>query len=1049
MTFAEISIRRPVTAIMFFVSMMVIGAIAAVRLPLEFFPAVDVPFVLVNIPYPGSTPAEIERTITRPVEEVISTLSGIKQMNSSSRPDAAQIFLQFDWGTDVAIKASEVRGKIDAIRSELPSDLQRYFVQKFSTSDAPILSVRLASNANLGSQYELIDKAIKRPLERVPGIARAEINGISPPEVEISLDSDRLTAHNIGLNDLATKLGQLNFSVSAGLINDGAQRFRVQPIGEFRSLEQMRNLVIADGVRLGDIAQVTLKPGEVQVRRHLDFKRAVGIDVFKERNANLVDAGRRAYAEVERIQKDPRLGGIEIYTLDHQAEGVVSSLKDLAEAGFIGTVLSIVVLFFFLRHWPSTLMISLAVPVCFVMTLGFMYFAGLSLNVLSMMGLLLGVGMVVDNAVVAVESIYQAREKMPGEPARAAIYGVRNVAIALSAGTICHCIVFLPNIFGEQNQISIFLSHVAITITISLLASWLFAVSLTPLLATRISPPKFVESESAVSRLKERYARVLAWTLSHRSVTMAIVLAVLAAGILPMKQMKVDMFDSAATRRIELQIELNGVYTLDQMEEAVLPLEKWLYEHKQELEIESVYVWMTEQFGGGFRLRLKEDHLNPISRVLKRGWSAVSGQPFDGVTMTTAEIMEKIRVGAKDHPLAIGTINFGEQRRGGGEGLQISIVGDSAEELRNLGELVMPMLRRVEGLRDVRTDDAASNREVAVRVDRERAGQYGFSANQVATFVQIALRGAPLKEYRGEEDEIPVWLRFRGSDAASVDDLRDYKLRTSTGEQIPLLSLVDVNVQDSASAIQRENRQTSLPIKINLADGTTQGEALERIKATLDSVAFPPGYRWSPGSGFEQEDEAGSQMAINTLLALVMIYVVMAALFESLLFPAAILTTIVFSVFGVFWFFWLTNTTFSIMASIGILILMGVVVNNGIVMVEHINQLRHAGMARTQALIQGSRDRLRPVLMTMGCTILGMTPLCLGTTQIGGDGPPYYPMARAIVGGLIFSTAITLLALPTIYAILDDWRTGTSKLMARARGVASGRSSQAPSTSAA
>ncbi|HET7843534.1 MAG TPA: efflux RND transporter permease subunit, partial [Xanthomonadales bacterium] len=911
MTFAEISIRRPVTAIMFFVSMMVIGAIAAVRLPLEFFPAVDVPFVLVNIPYPGSTPAEIERTITRPVEEAISTLSGIKRMNSSSRPDAAQIFLQFDWGADVAIKASEVRGKIDAIRPELPSDLQRYFVQKFSTSDAPILAVRLASKQDLYSQYDLIDKAIKRPLERVPGIARAELNGISPPELEIELDSDRLTAHNIGLNDLATKLGQLNFSVSAGLINDGAQRFRVQPVGEFKSLDEIRNLVIADGVRLSDIATVTLQPGEVRVRRHLDFDRAVGIDIFKERNANLVDAGRRAYAEIEKIQKDPRLGGIEIYVLDHQAEGVVSSLKDLAEAGFIGTVLSIIVLFFFLRHWPSTLMISLAVPVCFVMTLGFMYFAGLSLNVLSMMGLLLGVGMVVDNAVVAVESIYQAREKMPGEPQRAAVYGVRNVAIALSAGTICHCIVFLPNIFGEQNQISIFLSHVAITITISLLASWLFAVSLTPLLASRISPPKFVETESAVSRLKDRYARLLAWTLSHRGATMAMVLAVLALGILPMKGIpslgipgvKFDMFDSAATRRIELQIDLNGVYTLDQMEAAVQPLEKWLYEHKKELEIQSVYVWMTEEFGGGFRLRLTEDGMNPITRALKKGWSAVSGQPFEGVTMTTTEIMEKIRKGAEEHPLAIGTINFGEQRRGGGEGLQISLVGDSSEQLRGIADVVIPVLRRVDGLRDVRTDDAASNREVAVRVDRERAAQYGFTANQVATFVQIALRGAPLKEFRGKEDQVPVWLRFRDSDSASVDDLRDYKLRTATGEQIPLLSLVDVNVQDSASAIQRQDRQTSLPIKINLAEGTTQGEALERIKAALDPVAFPPGYRWSPGSGFDEEDEAGKQMGINTLLALVMIYVVMAALFESLLFPAAILTTIVFSVFGVFWFF--------------------------------------------------------------------------------------------------------------------------------------------------
>jgi HAE1 family hydrophobic/amphiphilic exporter-1 len=1024
MHIAEISLRRPVTTIMFFVSLMVIGAIAAVRLPLEFFPAVDAPFVFVQIPYPGSTPAEVERDITRPVEEAIATIPGLKRMNSSSRADQAQFFLQFDWGTEVAIKASEVRSKIDAIRAELPSDIQRYFVQKFSTDDAPILAVRLASSENLGHKYELIQRHIQRPLERVPGIARAEINGISPPELEIELNADRLTAHGVTLNELARTLTQLNFSVSAGQISDQDRRFRVQPLGEFRSLDEIRNLVIApSGLRLSDIATVTLQPGEVQVRRHLDLKPAVGIDLFKERNANLVQAGRSAYSEIERIQQDPELGGIDIYTLDHQAEGVVSSLKDLGEAGFIGTVLSIIVLYFFLRHWPSTLMISAAVPVCFVITLGLMYFFGLSLNVLSMMGLLLGVGMVVDNAVVAVESIYQQREKFPGDPPKAAVFGVRNVAIALSAGTICHCIVFLPNIFGAPNQISIFLSHVAITITISLLASWLVAVSLTPLLSARIAAPSFVHQDSAISRLKARYARVLEWTLRHRGRTMLATLALMILSfVVPMGQVKTDMFPAGATRRLELQIELNGIYTLDEMERAVAPLERWLYDRKKELDIESVYVWMSDLFGGGFRLKLVEED----------------------ITLTTEQVMEKIREGLPK--LAIGTINFGEQRRGGGEGLRLTLIGDSSEQLKGLSEVVLPILRRVEGLRDVRGDDASASREIAVRVDRERAAQYGFSAQDVANFISIALRGAPLKEYRAGEDEVPMWLRFQDSDTASVDDLRDYKLRRPNGEQIPLMAMVEVRMQDSASIISRENRQTAYPIRINLAEGVTQDEVRARIESALSAVAMPPGYRWSFGGGFDEDDEAGQQMAFNTLIALVMIYVVMAAIFESLLFPAAILTSIVFSIFGVYWFFWLTNTTFSIMASIGILILMGVVVNNGIVMVEHINQLRHQGLRRDEALVRGSRDRLRPILMTMGTTILGMAPLCLGDTQIGGDGPPYYPMARAIVGGLIFSTIITLLVLPTIYAILDDWRNGARRLVRRARGVdaAEGEATTAP-----
>jgi len=353
--------------------------------------------------------------------------------------------------------------------------------------------------------------------------------------------------------------------------------------------------------------------------------------------------------------------------------------------------------------------------------------------------------------------------------------------------------------------------------------------------------------------------------------------------------------------------------------------------------------------------------------------------------------------------------------------------------LHDLSDAVIPVLSRVQGLRDVRTAERTGDREVAVRVDRERAKSYGFSANEVATYVGIALRGAPLKEFRNGDTEIPVWLRFQGADTQSVAGMADFKLRRADGTLVPLLSLVDVRTQDAASAIQRDSRQTSLPIAANLAPGTTQEDARKAIETAMKSISLPAGYRWSFGRSFDEADEAGQQMLANTLLALLLVYVVMCAMFESLVFPAAILTTFLFSIFGVFWLFWLTGTTFSIMASIGVLILMGVVVNNGIVMIVHVNQLRHEGRARTDALVAGARDRLRPILMTMGTAILGMVPLCISTTEMGGDGPPYFPMARAIAGGLIFSTAVTLLALPVIYAQLDDLRMWVRRVFRDAR----------------
>jgi HAE1 family hydrophobic/amphiphilic exporter-1 len=1010
---AELSLKRPVSTVMFFVSLTVVGLIASFRLPLEFMPAVDAPFAFIQIPYPGSTPQEVERTITRPVEESLATLSGVKRMFSNSSADNAQVFMEFEWGADPAIKASEARERIDAIRDELPDDLQRYFVFKFSTGDQPVLRVRIASERGLGNAWDLLDRKLKRPIERLPGVARVDISGVGRPEVAIELKPDRIAAHNIALNELNRRLQAANFSVSAGVISDAGGRFRVQPIGEFGSLDEIRQLVIDDqGLRLGDIAEVTQRPQRIDFRRRLDLNPAVGIDIFRERTANLVEVSQLVLEAIERAARDPELAGIEVYVLSNQGKGVTSSLGELLQAGLLGSLLAVFVLYMFLRNWPSTLMVALAVPLCVVITLGVMYFAGITLNILSMMGLLLGVGMVVDNAVVAVESIHQQRLRFPDDPPRASIVGIRQVAIAISAGTLSTCIVFLPNIFGATNMISIYLAQVATAVVISLLASWLVAVTLVPMLSARIpTPPRLAEDDTWISRLKRRYAAYLGWSLANRGRVVSAAVLLLLVSLVPINLTQKDMFPAGQTRELRLQYQLNGSYTLRQVEDSFEAIERYLLDNRERFEIRSVYSAFREQ-GGQTDILLVDD---------------------GSQTLKATEIMDLIR---KDLPrIAIGEVGFGINQRAGGQALQVNVFGDSNEQLRSLGEVVLPLLRRVDGMRDVRIEEATADRELSVRVDRERAAAYGFSAQEVASYIAIALRGAPLREFRGERREIPVWLRFAGGEDASVDNLRDFKLTRPDGTQVPLLSLVDVRIERAAGVIRRQDRQTALPITVDAAPGTDMGQFRRAITEAMDGVPLPPGYRWAFGGGFNFGADAGQQMAFNTLVALFLILIVMAAVFESLVYPIAIVTTILFSVCGVFWLFWLSGTTFSIMAAIGILVLMGVVVNNGIVMVEHINQLRLEGLRRTEALIAGARDRLRPVLMTTATTVLAMLPLCFSSTRIGGDGPPYYPMARAIVGGLLFSTVVTLLVLPVVYALLDDLRLHARRVVRAGRGL--------------
>lgn len=1013
MNITELSIRRPVTTIMLFISMVAIGLIAAFRLPLEAEPEATIPFFFVALPYPGSTPEEVERNVLRPVEEAIATMPGIKSMNARANAEGGQIQVEFsDWGRDIAMAASEARERIDAVRDQLPDDFRRYYVQRWSTSDREAMSLRLSSNEDLTARADLIERSIKQRLERLPGVARVEVEGVARQEVLVALDKDRLSAHGVALNQLVQKLQAANFSVSAGQITEAGRRLRVQPRGELLELQSLRDLPIDQrGTRLSDIAEVSLKPQRMGYVRQMEGKPSVGVDVYKERAANLVDLSRAVRAEIEVLKEDPAMRGIGIEVTDDQGQAVTSSLLALAEAGAIGLLLSVIVLYAFLRHWPSTLMVSLAIPICFIMTLGFMYFAGITLNIISMMGLLLAVGMLVDNAVVVVESIYQEREKFPNQPALASIVGTRHVAIALSAGTLCHCVVFLPMMFGEKNIITIYLSQLAVTISVSLLASWLVAVSLIPMLSARMQTPPALKSP-LIGRMQERYARALRWTLQHRGWAVAGILFISLVSVFPMTHTQ-GGGDDGDPSEINIFYQWRGAYSKEEMGREVARVEEFVNAHRKDFHIERVFSRYSEQGWAQTRLFLDID-----DRELSK------------------KIEEEVRKGLPQSARAkIGIGWPGSMGSDGQQGIRFSLVGDSTQTLKELAEDIVPMLARDPKLRDVRVDTGDANTELAVQVNRERAAAYGFSAQQVAQFVSMALRGSSLRDFHRDDVEIPVNVRFAGSENYGVEDLSSFMVRTASGKEVPLLAMVDVGVNPAANSIQRLNRQTMLRVEAGLAKDVPMEAARKSIETTLNGVQFPPGYGYTfSGAGFNINFDGMQQMVNSIFIALILMLVIMAAVFESLLFPAAIMSCVLFSIFGVYWLFWITGTEMNIMAVIGILVLMGVVVNNGIVMIEHINNLRRRGMARTDALVEGSRERLRPIMMTMGTAILAMIPIALNTQTADGM-PPYHPMARAIAGGLAFSTVVSLLFLPTIYAILDDLRMGTARLVRRARGL--------------
>jgi HAE1 family hydrophobic/amphiphilic exporter-1 len=1008
MKITDFSLRRPVMTLMIFLSFVVIGLISSRLLPLEFFPELDAPFVNINIPYPNSTPEEVEREITRPVEEVLATISDIKRMVSNSSENAANITLEFDWGIDTDVKAIETKERIESIRNQLPLDVERISTQKFNTSDMPILVMRISSKRDLSNSYDMLNRLLKRRIERIRGVSKVEMYGVEKKQILIQLLADRIIAHQIDLNHLSQVLQNSNFMVTAGRITDANRRFMVRPMGEISTVDEINNLIVGDkGLKLRDIANVSHEMPELEYGRHLNQTYAIGLNVFKESGANIVDVGRRVKGTIAEISEDPRMEGINLYLMDDLSDGIVSSLNELLKAGLFGAALAIIVLFLFLRQWTTTFIVVLAVPFSLLVTLAFMYFMNLSLNILSMLGLLLAVGMLVDNAVVVTENIYRYQKLNPGKK-NTTISAVKEVALAITAGTSTTAIVFLPNIISTRNEITIYLKHVALSFCIALGASLILAQTVVPLLASRIKSSPLNNKKRRIDRVISRYKRILSWLLKHRKASVGILLLTLFSIAIPIKFVKNDMFPEQEGRRLYLEYNINDSYTVERVEEAINKVEDYLFANQDQFEIESVYSFYQGNYG-----------LSTI--ILKKGREAKKSQE---------KISEEIISGVPE--ITVGNPSFERTRSGGStDDLNIYLVGSSTEQLIRLSHEVAWVLGKTPGFVNVRSRASVGNKEVIVVVNRERAKKYGFSPQEVASNIAVAMRGVNLRRMHDEEGEIEVRVEFQKEDKRNLEQLQNINLFGENNNPIKLSTLADFTVRQGPPSIQRENRITSLGIAIDLKD-ITVNEAKEKISKVLGQYDFPPGVSWNYGRSFDFEGEAANTMLINTLLALVLIYFVMASLFESLVFPGAIWFSIIFAIVGVWWFFLMTGTTFSIMAWIGVLILIGVVVNNGIVLIDHINQLRAQGLSRYEAIVQAGGNRIRPILMTAGTTILSLLPLCFTTVAIGGDGPPYFPMARAIVGGLAFSTLVTLIILPEIYLLLDDLRQWSRRVLSSA-----------------
>ncbi|MCC5450229.1 efflux RND transporter permease subunit [Rheinheimera sp. UJ51] len=1001
----RLALRRPVTICMFFISLLLLGGLASRLLPLEMLPGIDVPQLYVTVPYPNASPAEVERLITRPLEEALATVSGIKRLRSFANENSGDVSLEFRWSENISSKGLEVRERLDSIRHLLPSDVERVLLFQFNTSDMPIFQLRISSERDLAMAYDLLEQQIKRPLERVPGVSKVELYGVEKRQVIIRLDPDKLRALNVDASSLLAQLRGSNFSLSAGELRNPEQSVLVKPLGEYQDLSEIAALPVRPGLQLRDLASVELELPKRQEGRHLNQTYAVGMNVYKESGANLVEVAAAAMQVVAKAEANPAFNGINLFVMDDLADSVTTSLRDLLMAGAIGALLSFIVLFLFLRHLTTTLIVVLSVPAAIVIALGAMYFMGYSLNILSMMGLMLAIGMLVDNAVVVTESIF--RERAAGGDIRAATErGVKRVGLAVLAGTATTAIVFLPNIIGEKMQLTIFLEHVAIAICLCLGISLLLALTLIPLLTTKLKVQ--AQPQQTASALEQYYHRVLTLVMNWPKTASVAALLVLASAGLPFSQMGSSNDEDQDNSRLYLNYNVQGNYSLEEVRAEVSTMEAFLYSRQAEYGIASVYSYYRA--GHAMSIILLKPELD----------------------VPLAQLKEQIRT---DWPALVRSqpsFSFSNNNNA----LQLHLLGSSTERLLSLAAEIQPLLQSLPSLAEVSSDLAKGQQEIQIILKRTELDRLKLAADQVANAVALALRGVNLRTFRSsEQGELLIRLIYDERISQSPAELAALPVAVVNGVSISLSQVAELKVMPRLQSIRRFERQTGIALQLALQPDVKNEQARADIDQLMQQVQLPDGYRWSYQGGFVQQNEEQQVMMVNMLLALAMIYIVMAALFESLLLPNAVISSLLFSFVGVFWTFWLTGTSMGVMGMIGMLVLMGIVVNNGIVLVDRINQDRQLqpDLPLKTLIVEACTLRLRPILMTVSTTVLGLIPLALGGTSIGGDGPSYAPMALAIIGGLLFSTLTSLLLVPLNYYGLIKLRAACAQLLLRSQ----------------
>lgn len=1001
-----------------------IGFVSLSKMNIDLLPNVDVPVIAIMTIYPGASSEEIEDTVTKPIEETVSSIGNIKTVLSDNNANVSVIQLRFKWGTDLDVAAMDVREKLDIIKKNMPDGAEEPIVLKLDPSMTPVLLLGIEGEGDSMYLKQIAEDSITKKIERVQGVSKVKIVGGLDRKIRVKVHPEQLSGYNIALSQVIQSLKTNNLNIPAGNVDYGNRELIVKTMGEFQNVDEIRNVAVVNRsgamIKLSDIADVEDATEDEKIYSRINGEKGLRILVMKQSDANSVKVADAVKAEIDKVRGSlPE--NVNVYEILDQSHYIKMAINSVKSNAIQGAILAILVIYVFLKNYKSTLIIAISIPFSIITTFVMMYFAGLTLNVMSLGGLAVGVGMLVDNSIVVMENIYRHQE-MGKDKVEAAGIGASEVTTAIMASTLTTIGVFLPIVFIEGITSTIF-KELSLTITFSLIASIFVAVTVVPLLSSKLIDVNdtgkvkigwvkkvFDKSESFYDKITRGYVRLLNWAINHRKKVVTFMILVVLASVAAVPLVGSEFFPETDEGKIMIDVNLPMGTKVDKTDEVISKIEN-IVKDIPEVEMYS------SQIG-----------TNTVKVMLESGSTEIGSMdvrlvPLRERKRSTNEIVEEIREklgevpGAEINIKNATIINRIGSVTGNDKALQVAIKGEDFDTLEVLSEEVKKVVTQVPGTRDVETSFEEGRPELQIKIDKDKASFYGLDTYSVALTVRAAINGATATQYKVAGTEVDVDVQMADQARETLEDVKSMTIMSPTGVNVPLRYIADFNITEGPNVIKREDQERMVFVSANIYDRSL-GDVIKDTEKSLEKLQLPDGYSIKFEGQNKEMVEAFSELRLTMILAVILVYAIMAGQFESLLHPFTIMFSLPVASLGVVLGLLINRRAFSVPAYMGIIMLAGIAVNNAIVLVDFINQLKGEGKPTKEAILEAGKSRLRAISMTTWTTVLGLLPLSLG---LGEAGEIQAPLAIAVMYGLLVSTLITLVVIPVMYSIFEDF----------------------------